>query len=203
MPQKTSIEWCDRSSNPIAFRRKDNGKRGWHCVHHSTGCLHCYSEGLNMRFGTKLPFHKSSTELVEPFVVEDELAKLTHLKPCKVFLCDMTDLFGDFIPDEMLCRVFEAINEAKAGTVFQVLTKRPENAARFFALYPEHANLLNVWLGVSVENQETADKRIPELLKIPAAVRFLSVEPLLGPIDLTRWLATGGIHWVIVGGESG
>ena len=90
-----------------------------------------------------------------------------------------------------------------------MLTKRPENIEGMLPIPWQRNPWPNVWLGTSVENQEAADKRIPELLKVPAAVRFLSCEPLLGPLDLRRWVdedETGfvqEIQWVIIGGESG
>lgn len=217
MPQATHIQWTDLSSNPIAFREVASSKRGWHCEKVSTGCIHCYAETLNKRFGTKLDFAKHSTPLVEPFLVESELRKLARIKwPKRVFVCDMTDIFGDFIDDTFRDAVFCAmVRNLKHGRKarFQVLTKRPKNAVLYFDSEPDRRGW---WLeqlgeflqlGVSVENQEQANKRIPELLKIPEALLFLSMEPLLGPADIAPWLASDDsearIRWVIAGGESG
>jgi protein gp37 len=208
---KTSIEWCDYSSNPIRARLKDDPKkRGWHCERTSSGCLHCYAEAINRRFGTGLPFTPASVGQVEVYLDEREFAAWAKLKePQKIFVCDMTDLFGTFVPDEMIERVFAAM-EACPQHTFLVLTKR---AVRMRGFVSGRNLLPNVWLGVSVENQRAADLRIPELLEAPAAVRFLSCEPLLGPVDLALFgtlpkrqrytLTYEELHWVITGAESG
>ncbi len=139
----------------------------------------------------------------------------------------MTDLFGEFVPFEFIGEVYRVMGLAQQHT-FQVLTKRPERRVAFyewadFSLGPGFLPMPNVWEGVSVEDQATADERIPHLLKCPAAVRWLSMEPLLGPIDLTSihcssgdvfdatygWREAGsmervyGVDWIVVGGESG
>jgi protein gp37 len=271
---KTSIQWTDRSAQFFRARHKVTGRVGWHCVKKSTGCTHCYAETLNMRFGTKLPFAKRSESEVELFLDLGPLEKLRkYKKPQRVFLADMTDAFADFVPFDWLDQVFAMIAVTPQHT-FQILTKRPERMAAYFAdrtLGDVYTNVLrtednekafqpsllgsargiirltdswevrdgytghlqppkawplpNLHLGASVENQEQANKRIPWLLKVPAAVSFLSVEPLLGPVKLPFeqrcccgskldgshdhyscgppiW-DDGGISWVIVGGESG
>jgi protein gp37 len=224
MAQRTGIEWTDLSSNPIRAVRKSDGKRGHACVHASPGCVHCYSERWNGWRGTGLKFNVPALEQVDIILDEKELARMRRVKAGnKVFVCDMTDLFGPFVPDEYIAAVFAAMIENDRAT-WQVLTKRPERLASWvqhnLGAVPDH-----IWVGTSVESQEYADKRIPHLLRVPAAVRFLSCEPLLGPVDLCReWLdgiytgepftdslgnthtrATSGpcIHWVVVGGESG
>ncbi len=225
MPQRTDIEWTDFTSNPVRFRRKDTGEEGWHCHKLSPGCAHCYSEVLDGRFGLKLPYQKRFAELVEPFLVEEELRKLARMRGGhRVFLEDMSDLFLDLVPDAMLDRVFATIL-ASPRTTFQVLTKRIDRAVRYFRrsnqwgaaeayrdlVYGPDSDVSlgdglahwpprNMWLGVSVEDREHGLPRVDILRRIPARVRYLSIEPLLeelGAIDLT------GIHWVIVGGESG
>jgi protein gp37 len=138
-----------------------------------------------------------------------------------VFVNSMSDLFHSDIPDDFVAKVFVTM-ALTAQHTYQVLTKRPRRMAHLLAT-EEFEQLMarelvdqgrssfeydwplpNVWLGTSVENQEWADKRIPLLLEAPAAVRFLSCEPLLGSVDLTDYLDTeGALHWVIVGGESG
>lgn len=202
---KTSIEWTDESSNPIKFVDRATGQIGWHCEKISPGCAHCYAETIDARFGTKQPYTKAGTQLVEPVLIPKELGRLAKLrKPTLIFLCDMTDFFLESIPDIMRDEVFATVAQTP-NAIVQILTKRPGNAARYFARREERGHvwpLPNVWLGVSVEDQKRADERIPTLLAIPANVRFLSIEPLLGPVDLSAYLA-GGIHWVIVGGESG
>jgi protein gp37 len=229
MPGKTSIEWTDRTSNPVRARRKDNGKVGWHCNKCSSGCAFCYAEPINLRFGTGLPFNAHSDDLVEIFLHRPELEAVVKLRtPSKIFHCDMTDLFLADVPDPVLDRFFAMV--AVAGQhVHQVLTKRIDRALAYLTdpatrvrianaverdwlkLSPclghliddvcdgDHWPLPNLWLGTSVENRAAADARIPLLAQIPAAVRFLSVEPLLGPVTLDL----AGIHWAIVGGESG
>jgi protein gp37 len=217
--QKTSIEWTDRSANPIRARHKVTGKVGWHCVKWSKGCASCYAEAINKRFGTGLPFVKSSADEVELFLDGRPLEALVRLRrPSRVFLCDMTDLFQEGVTWRMVDAVFAAMERARHHT-FQILTKRADRMAAYVEGLRREASwwpLPNVWLGVSIEDQATADERIPHLLKVPASVRFLSVEPLLGPVDLTairRTRAEGymrpldgrfnRIGWVIVGGESG
>lgn len=135
----------------------------------------------------------------------------------KIFVCSMVDLFGGRVADDMIKQIF-AVMSSCPQHIFQVLTKCP---VRMHRLLARHAPLPNVWLGVSVENQATTDERIPVLLKTPAAIRFVSAEPLLGPIDLRhftikpekvhinaltgrRFFTRGAkIDWLIIGGESG
>ena len=132
----------------------------------------------------------------------------------------MSDLFHEAVNDRQIADIF-AVMASCSRHVFQVLTKRPERMRALLARnllesigavggrYGDRWPLPNVWLGVSVENQATADERIPLLLDTPAAVRFLSVEPLLGPVDLRTWMPPdpeyrpSAIDWCIVGGESG
>jgi protein gp37 len=218
----TSIEWTDATWNPIRARRKDNAKIGWHCEKVSAGCANCYSETFNHRRlpngGTGLPYQQRSRELVETYVDDEVLTlPLRWRKPRKVFVCSMTDLFGEWVTDEQIDRVFAVMAVARWHT-FQVLTKRAARMRAYFqagaleriASTPvgwipkwmrsqrlEFAEcvaggaLANVWLGVSVEDQKAADERIPELLATPAAVRFLSVEPLLGPVRILGHLMDG------------
>lgn len=196
----TKIEWTDYSSNPI-YATVD-GKRGWFCEKVSPGCAHCYAAAMNTgRFGNGLDFIPANRERVEFHLNEKELLEWSRPKYAgkRVFAFDMTDLFGDWVSDEWLLEIWLAMALAPAVT-FQILTKRPERARDFLhdlqyplgdgrtdirtfdgALWP----LPNVWLGVTCENQHFADERIPILLDTPAAVRFVSCEPMLGPIDLT------------------
>lgn len=228
----TSIEWTRNSDgskgkswNPIAAYF--NGKRGWMCSKPSTGCKHCYSERLNQRLGNGLLYTAENAAKIEWRLVNlDEPGKWR--KPQKCFVESMGDLFHEALPDELIGRVWSKMLEFPQHT-FQVLTKRPERMRGLVTRLTEEAERKglrsadHIWLGTSVENQEQADKRIPELLKVPAAVRFLSCEPLLGDVSFqrqirgTEWnLLTGeqreggfrsrpghGIDWVIVGGESG
>lgn len=115
-------------------------------------------------------------------------------KPRRIFCCNMSDLFHPNVPFEFIARVFGMMRAAERHT-FQVLTKRPERMLRFFSSWgaivgdADRWPLPNVWLGVTAENQAMADARIPLLLQVSAAVRFVSVEPCLGPVDLTRYLS--------------
>jgi protein gp37 len=163
----------------------------------------------------------------EPFKVTlhpDKLGDpLKWKNPKEIFVNSMSDLFHDDVPDKFIAKVFAIMDLARQHT-FMILTKRPERAVKllndqdfqvhigWFQSQAEREFKVsvkeigpfpfkNVWFGTSVENQATADERIPLLLQIPAAVRFLSCEPLLGPINLTKWLQE--IGWCIVGGESG
>lgn len=190
MSQKSSIEWTDATWNPV---------RG--CVKISPGCKHCYAETFAERF-RGVPGHPYERGF-DPSLVHDTLdAPLHWRKPRRIFVNSMSDMFGEFVPFEYIAAVWGIMAAAPQHT-FQVLTKRAE---RLYAWHEwmwkqwRHAFLRNVWLGVSVEDRKYGLPRIDELRKVPAAVRFLSVEPLLedlGPIDLTD------IHWVVIGGESG
>jgi protein gp37 len=182
----TSIEWTDKSWNPIAAYYE--GKRGWMCSKPSAGCKNCYSERLNLRLGNKLLYTAENAAKVEWRLVNlDEPAKWK--KPQKCFVESMGDLFHELIPDEMIGWIWSKMLEFPQHT-FQVLTKRTGRMRELVTRFAKDAEAKglrsadHIWLGTSVENQEQADKRIPELLKIPAKVRFLSCEPLLGHIDL-------------------
>jgi protein gp37 len=211
---KTSIEWADFSWNPI---RADDfrGKTGWHCERVSEGCRNCYAEGINRRLGTKLEYKPGNRDALEIHVDGDTLrAPLKWKRPRRIFVCSMTDLFGDWVRDEMIDLVFAVMALCRQHT-FQVLTKRSARMRAYMAHVEREAfwmnavgriledrsrtgyfpileqcepwlPLPNVWLGVSAEDQSRADERIPDLLATPAAVRFVSLEPLLGEIDLTR-----------------
>ena len=225
MADKSKIEWCDASWNPCRARNLKTGKVGWHCEHATTGCEFCYSEGFNKRLGTGLPYKPGHRKDIEIFLDEEMLIQpLRWKKPRRIFVGSMTDIFADFVTDEMLDKMLAVMALAPQHT-FQMLTKRAKRMRSYFERYrggDDHncadmvadaaAVLLgkpgargadryngrspgwplpNVWLGVSAERQQEADERIPALLATPAAIRFLSLEPLLGPIDLKRWVPTG------------
>lgn len=223
----TKIQWTNRTWNPTTG-----------CKMVSEGCRNCYAEKMSKRLAgmgqekykgiltDKGKFNGTvrthDAELMKPF---------TWKKPCMVFVNSMSDLFHEDVPFEFIDEVFKVM-AANHKLTFQVLTKRPERMAKYlnedranhrFIGYsanrpvPEPINwpLPNVWLGTSVENQDAANERIPHLLQCPAAVRFLSCEPLLGPVDLA-FMGTcpkdwglgyspigNHIHWVIAGGDSG
>jgi protein gp37 len=229
MGDKTKIEWTDASWTPIRARNLKTGKIGWHCEHDTTGCINCYAESMNRFVGTGLPFKPGHRKDIEIFLDEKMLELPLHWRRKRmIFVCSMTDLFADFVSDEWIDRIFTVMAMAKNHT-FQVLTKRADRmkayctnlalGKRNIRFGDNHIDwpLPNVWLGVSAERQVEADERIPLLLQTTAAVRFVSVEPMLGPIDLTR-LGVRSHHswpenvlikhldyldWVIVGGESG
>lgn len=195
----TAIQWTSETWNPLRAIT-GAGKGGWHCERVSPGCQNCYAERQNMSAwaagGTGLPYNRKSREQVSIFLDAAALAKpLRWKKPRRVFVCSMTDLFGEWVTDEMLNRVF-AVMAWTPHITYQVLTKRPERMREYIQTgigVESRWPLPNVWLGVSAEDQERADERIPVLLETPAAVRFVSAEPLLGEVTLTRdllWRAT-------------
>lgn len=239
----TGIQWTDATWNPV---------RG--CSRVSRGCVNCYAETMAARFaGPGQPYEGTIRDGrwsgVIRLVPEALALPLRWQKPRRIFVNSMSDLFHDGVPDEYIDRVFAVMWAAERHT-FQVLTKRAERM-RAYMTTPGlrqrwataaaiettggdrlHDRIMqadmppNVWLGVSVEDQRAAERRIPDLLATPAAVRFLSVEPLLGPVrldrvaedemgatyDALRGGMSGGspgdmggprVDWVIVGGESG
>lgn len=216
---KTKIGWTDYTSNPIRARNRETGKQGHFCERVSPGCARCYASSWNMGpYGAGVDFLPANRDRVEFWLNETELQEWSKPKyrGAKVFVCDMTDMFGEWVPDDWLDRIFEAMYAAPE-TVFQVLTKRPERMRDYVQSHEGIGwPLANCWLGVSAENQHWADGRIPVLLDTPAVVRFVSYEPSLGPVDF--WPAVSeraaslvsGIHigrpkldWIICGGESG
>lgn len=206
----TSIEWTEKSWNPIAAYFE--GKRGWMCSKPSAGCKNCYSERLNLRLGNGLLYTAENAAKVDWQLVNlDEPGKWR--KPAKCFVESMGDLFHEALPDELIGRVWSKMLEYPQHT-FQVLTKRASRMRELIGRFTEEAERKglrsadHIWTGVSVENQEQADKRIPELLKIPARVRFLSCEPLLSAVDLSKWLQvcsvceqSPGLDWRWTGEE--
>ena len=172
----TSIEWTDKSWNPVTG-----------CTKVSPGCIHCYAETITKRFR----FPNGFDLTLYPERVEQPLS---WKKPSKIFVNSMSDLFHEEVPLDFIQSVFETIKRTPQHT-YQILTKRAE---RLVELAPHLEFHKNIWLGVSVESQDYIS-RIDLLRQVPANVRFLSCEPLLGSLylDLTN------IDWVIVGGESG
>lgn len=268
MSQGSRIEWTQATWNPVAG-----------CTPVSPGCLNCYAARMALRLGrmggaTGRKYEKTAKRapggrpVFTGHISLDEDAldlprswRLGRL----IFVNSMSDLFHELVPDEFIDQVFAVMAMAPQHT-FQVLTKRPERMAAYFAekwqpavamgategedrsdhvwyamqnhalhlsdravahLFDKDDNYIrfpwplpNVWLGTSTEDQKTADERVPHLLNTPAAVRFLSCEPLLGPITLGQWQPEGvyidwlrgfdgsepaipGLDWIIAGGESG
>ena len=187
MADHTGIEWTDETWNPVTWCTTISAGI-------SAGCQPCYAERLAMR----LPAMGNPRYLggFDVTLAPDLLAlPLRWRQPRRVFVNSMSDLFHEAVPDDYIRRVFEVMAQAD-GHVFQILTKRSDRLMRLAGTLPWPCH---VWQGVSVENANST-WRIEPLRQVPAAVRFLSVEPLLGPI---ADLALDGIHWVIVGGESG
>ncbi len=183
MAQNSSIEWTEATWNPVTG-----------CTKVSPGCKFCYAERMAKRLKAMgQPRYADGFRLtLQPDVVE---APLRWRSPRTIFVNSMSDLFHKDVPLDYIQQVFATMEQADWHT-FQVLTKR---ADRLEELAGELPWPKNVWMGVSVENADYT-WRIEHLQRVPAQVRFLSVEPLLGPIPE---LPLKGIHWVIVGGESG
>lgn len=225
MAENSKIEWTDATWNPVTG-----------CSIVDAGCTNCYAMQLA---GTRLKHHPSRVGLTRvtggrpKWTGEVRLNRqwldqpLRWRRPRMIFVCAHGDLFHESVPDAWIDQVFAVMALAPQHT-FQVLTKRPERAARYLkSLYfgarfvanaaieirqsvigglvakeAFKAGYPNVWLGTSASDQASADLRIPQLLDCPAAVRFVSLEPLLGPVDIER-VYMDRVDWVIVGGESG
>lgn len=205
MGEKTGIQWTDCTDNIIVA-----AGGGWWCRRRSAGCDHCYAETVNQNpfFGGNRQDYRGEPP---PLVLRrDILAKWARQsKPRRHFVASMTDVLGEWVPRAWIFEYLDAMAAAPRQT-FQLLTKREDVAEREINAWLLARGLTelpaNIWIGFTVENQEYADRRIPFLLRIPARARFLSVEPMLGPVDLSDWLIGDilpQLHWVIVGGESG
>jgi len=216
----TRIEWADVVWNPVSG-----------CAPVSEGCRNCYARRMAYRLRGRCGYPEA-----EPFAVTlhpDRLKQpLRWRKPRRVFVCSMGDLFHEKVPESYVDEILEIIAACPQHT-FLVLTKRPQNIERKLYEVTEETPihelgggdyLPNLWLGVTVEHQEAAEQRIPILLEMPAAVRWVSCEPLLGPVDLSKWLrgharydtdrngrpipqpcgsVTPRLDWVVIGGETG
>lgn len=180
---ESTIEWTDMTWNPVTG-----------CTKVSPGCLNCYAERMACRL--KAMGARRYRNGFEVTLHEDALATpLSWPKPRLVFVNSMSDLFHEHVPNDFILRVFDVMNRCPQHT-FQILTKRSARlhwAAKAVAWTP------NIWMGVSVEDGRMSF-RVRDLQEVPSTVRFLSCEPLIGPIAR---LPLDGIHWVIVGGESG
>jgi len=207
----TTIEWTEETWNPVTG-----------CQKISPGCKHCYAENVADRFFGKLykpnadgSARKFTDVRVHPERLEEPIKRR---KPTMYFVNSMSDLFHESVEFEFILDVFRVMAGTQRHT-YQTLTKRPERMLGFFNWasdyhLPFRFPLTNVWLGVSVESQKYANERITLLQHTPAAIRFLSVEPMLEEVSLSLWLGTDidpsdhnreypGMDWVICGGESG
>lgn len=181
---ESSIEWTEHTWNPVTG-----------CTKLSPGCKHCYAETMARRLKAMgAPGYENGFELtLHPERLDQPLRRKA---PTTYFVNSMSDLFHEGVPDRFVERVLDVCRRTPQHT-YQVLTKRAERLPEFFAsrICPQ-----NVWLGVSVEDRKYGVPRIAHLRRVKATVRFLSVEPLLEDVGK---LNLRGIHWVIVGGESG
>lgn len=198
MSSNSKIEWTERTWNPVAG-----------CFKVSQGCKHCYAiRNVHRMAGNPNPAireaYRGLTENIAGSLnwtgvvraLPDRLMQpLSWKKPSKVFVNSLSDLFHKDLPVQDIKRIFEVMNRARQHS-FQILTKRSENLVR---LSPELTWSENIWMGVSVEDGTTRN-RVVDLRNTGAKVKFLSLEPLLGPLPD---LDLSGIDWVIVGGESG
>ena len=223
MGEESKIEWCDHSWN------------GWEgCTKVSAGCAHCYAEARDKRFeggkhwGRGAPRRRTSEANWKLPLRWQRKAEKTGIRP-RVFCNSLSDWLDEEVPIEWFADLLDQISKTPNFDRL-LLTKRPENFMNRMAEAKHYAQCKrdsilglyifrwmygedvpeNVWIGTTVENQEMANKRIPELLEIPTKVRFLSCEPLLDPVDLThirigndQWFPMQHINWVICGGESG
>jgi protein gp37 len=212
----TKIEWVQ---NP-------DGTKGetWNpitgCSKISAGCRNCYAERMAKRLAGRYGYPEQPHHFDVTFH-EDKLNQpLKWKKPRMIFVCSMGDLFHDDVKEEEIMKVFDAMCDAPQHT-YQILTKRPERMKWIVKQYTDYiwqGIPSNIWLGITAENQEAADERIPWLLRTPAVVHFVSVEPMLGPIDLSNFqpfirskggfraakgILSGKIEWTICGGETG
>ncbi len=206
---QTKIEWAEKSWNPVTG-----------CSPVSEGCLNCYAARFAKRLAGRYGYPKD-----DPFQVtvhHERFEEPLHWKkPSRIFVCSMGDLFHNEVPSQFVEDTFEVMSQCSQHT-FVVLTKRPQNIqAKLYEQIGTSARLLgggdflpNVWFGVTAENEARADERIPLLLRIPAVVRFVSLEPMLGPVTFrwAQWCAVRDhnhldglrmLDWVICGGETG
>jgi len=224
----SKIQWTDKTWNPTTG-----------CNKVSQGCKNCYAEKMHKRLMAIAP-HKYTNPFADGVEIhEDELQKpLRWKKPCMIFVNSMSDLFHESVSFETIEQIYDMMH-SNDQHIFIVLTKRPERMYKFWVWLlnkiagvgiqdVSSTSTDNVWIGVTAENQEQANKRIPILLQIPAAKWFVSIEPMLGPVDLTAirpsicetitqnvlsGFATNQtrsfreglpiLDWVICGGESG
>lgn len=208
----TKIEWCDETINPI--RTADGG---YHCTKVSEGCQHCYAERFNNRFGNKNPFDNSPAEFV--LDMKQLNKPVHWKKPRRIFVQSVGDIFHPAVPDSFIRKIMWHVWYNRQHTFLFLtkrpervagmgqcsncgflapigdeekcsncgVTERHMRESGFGDWVRSWPN--NLWLGVTAENQARADERIPILLDIPAAVRFVSVEPMLGPMDLYKYLS--------------
>ena len=216
---KSAIEWTDETWNPVTG-----------CTKVSAGCKHCYAEREWPRMTRLVPAYAGRAFTDVRCHPERLDQPLRWKRPRRIFVNSMSDLFHEAVPEDFILAVFVTMAAARQHT-FQVLTKRPGRMRDLLTRWSDAGLLLregcgvslrNVWLGASIEDQPSADQRIIDLLNTPAAVRWISAEPLLGAVNVKPWLQpkmfgpralngdayinshmTNRIDWIVVGGESG
>ena len=192
----SAIEWTDETWNPVTG-----------CSRVSPGCDRCYMFALYPRLrGMGVPGYETSPDDVR-LIPERLQAPMSWKSPRRVFVNSMSDIFHSKVPFDFAYEIFRVMERSASerGHVFQVLTKRPGRAVAWWKEYEQHFSggwPRNIWMGTSVESQKYA-ARLSVLGRLPALIKFVSAEPLLERLDLSRWLEDGSIQWVIVGGESG
>jgi protein gp37 len=194
MSETTKIEWCDSTFNPWIG-----------CTKIAPACDHCYAAAIDKRiggnhWGNVARRRTSETNWHEPVRWQRRAPEFFALngRRRRVFCASMADVFDNQVPEEWRADLWKLI-EATPALDWLLLTKRPQNIRK---MKPDYWDQIkgHVWLGTTVEDQKHADENIPHVLEHDAAVRFISAEPLLGPIDLRQFLH---LDWVITGGESG
>ena len=187
----TRIEWTDESWNPITG-----------CTPISPGCQNCYAKGMTNRLKGRYGYHHEN-----PFQVTLHKNKfsfpLSLRRPRKVFVCSMGDLFHKDVPDAWIDAVLLVTSIVPRHT-YIILTKRPERMRNYMNAIVDKYEIeipSNLWFGVTAENQEMADSRLPFLIDTEVSNKFVSIEPMLGPVDLTNYIDR--LNWVITGGETG
>lgn len=201
----TKIEWATETWNPISG-----------CTPVSEGCQNCYAKRMAQRLRGRFGYPPYPYDPFSPTIHYDKIDQpLKWKKPRRVFVCSMGDLFHQGVEYHWQIATFSAmIRAAETGRqhTFLLLTKRPAEMQRFiksrdYERLRHNKPTDHIWLGVTAENQKRADERIPVLLQIPAAKRFVSIEPMLGPVDLGLYYGERFYlptpDWVIVGGETG
>lgn len=219
MGNKTAISWTHRTMNPYRIK----GSKAFYCVKRSPACDHCYAEIMSRRLAamghTTFYPYKVMKELPELELDRELLASWKRSKKSYLnFVTSMTDIFGEFVKREWMYEVLDAM-VAASKQVFQVLTKREDIMLEVVNEYCRFRGIdklpENIWIGITVESQKWYNHRVYFLLRAKVSVRWLSMEPLLGPVDLQfsgtvpkdwgyGYCHVGNlIHWVVVGGESG
>ena len=188
----SNIEWTDRTWNIVTG-----------CTRISPGCDHCYMFREYPRLhGMGVPGYEYEADHVQ--CLPKRLDNPRKWQQCRVFVCSMADLFHHEVPYEFLDRAFDVMAETAESRnhTFQILTKRPGRAVGWWNKKVGEGWHPDIWMGTSVESQKYAP-RLTVLERIPAPVKFVSVEPMLGSVDLSSWLERDAVQWVICGGESG